>query len=276
MSISPSLDLDPDFEDFNFCATVDPALVPGRGPTSAFLYEMVCRARKGERASADEFADTIYWTLQEGSFEAFKWKHGPRPISYEDWFFAKIVQLLEILLYDTLLVDHGDPPKTEEPWKEGDLTGDGPIPSEPRLRRAFKTGDLEHFDWWSLVRRVCKAGPKRLKVFDSVIEHQIKLKATEPPEAHNVPEESTLSAPPPRQRLSRNDERNMLIISLRRRGTEPEDICRMLDRRGFDTTPGMQKCDVDTWVLAWNDPEFHKNVQQLFAKAARRFRDVKS
>ena len=90
-----------------------------------------CTEVGGERGSANEFADAIYWTLQQGSFEAFEWKYGPRPIRYDDWFYAKLLRFSEILIYEKLLIGHRYPPETEEPWKESFLTGRGPVPSEP-------------------------------------------------------------------------------------------------------------------------------------------------
>ena len=63
---------------------------------------MVHAARRGDRSAGFEFTDTMFWTLRPESFECFQRVHGPRAISYRDWFYAKLSQFLDILTYEKL------------------------------------------------------------------------------------------------------------------------------------------------------------------------------
>ena len=126
-----TLFLDREFPDFNFCETLDPDLRPGSGPSQLALIQMVHAARQGDRSAGFEFTDTMFRTLRPESFECFQRLHGPRAISYRDWFYAKLSQFLDILTYEKLALDGFGPdgkartPETDKPWEEG-LTVLGP------------------------------------------------------------------------------------------------------------------------------------------------------
>ena len=47
-------------------------------------------------------------------------------------------------------------------------------------------------------------------------------------------------------------------------------VCEILDRNGIVTTSEMRKASVLQWTVAWDDPEFRKNVQTMFSKAKAR------
>ena len=67
----------------------------------------------------------MFRTLQEETFRCFERLHGARPISYEDWFYCKLNQFLELLVYERLPLSVGPPPecswipRTDRPWEEG-------------------------------------------------------------------------------------------------------------------------------------------------------------
>ena len=48
------------------------------------------------------------WTLRPETWECFQRTHGDRPISHRDWFYAKLVQFFDILLYDELTVNEAN------------------------------------------------------------------------------------------------------------------------------------------------------------------------
>jgi hypothetical protein len=177
-----SLDMDRAFQDFNFSALVDPTL-KSRLP-QARLYELVYQARQSPRDAGD-FADVMYWTLREATFECFQRIHGPRPIQYREWFYAKLTQLLDILVYEQLSVDgivtpegKWAAPQTDRPWKEGSYvlgsTGEGPEPED--LERAFGPEDVESFDWVGFVRELCEAGNQRGAVLADLLYSRAKVR----------------------------------------------------------------------------------------------------
>ncbi len=67
----------------------------------------------------------MYHTLLEATFECFQRMHGPRAIDYRDWFYSKLSQYLEILVYEKLSLFGVESdgrikePQTDRPWEEG-------------------------------------------------------------------------------------------------------------------------------------------------------------
>ncbi len=175
------LDLDDKFRDFFYCSIWDPALAPGSGPNQSVLFRMVYLARQNPKRGCAEFGDTMRWTLRQEAFECFQRLHGPRPIRFEHWFYAKLEQLVTILLYEELLVyGVGDsigpePPRTERLWEEGTgvLTGELPLIQQDDLEQAFSPRDSTEYDWAILVRAVLKAGEGRFAAFQRIIQERI-------------------------------------------------------------------------------------------------------
>jgi hypothetical protein len=66
---------------------------------------MVYQARKGNRLAAGQFADAMYCPLRPETRECFQRSHGFRPVSHRDWFYAKLVQFLDILVHDELTIE---------------------------------------------------------------------------------------------------------------------------------------------------------------------------
>ena len=141
------LTLDRAFEEFNFSWILDPTL--SGGPSQAVLLQLVYAARQGDRSATFELVDTMCCTLREETFECFQKAHGPRPIRYRDWYYSKLLQFLEILVYEQLSVDRLRPdgtayePQTDRPWEEGVtiLGSAGPAVQDDDVERAFEPGD---------------------------------------------------------------------------------------------------------------------------------------
>jgi len=157
--------LDREFPDFNFSATWDPDLRPGGGPSQLKLIQMVHGARLGERGAAAGFIETMYWTLRLESFECFQRVHGPCSISYRDWFYAKLSQFLDLLVYEQLAVAGPGGTtglKAGAPWEEGFLVlGPGELAVDTVYRMArlrelpsVKVGRALRFDLVALERYV--------------------------------------------------------------------------------------------------------------------------
>jgi hypothetical protein len=145
------LEMDRNFRDFNFSAIQDPTVAPGSGPTEKDLYKLAHFIRKGNRSLSVEFADAMSWTLLEESFQCFQVTHGPRPIRYAVWFYAKLEQFLSILMYEELYV-YGPgladlaTPQSDRPWEEGFLTAKTPLIQAPDLRQVFSHENSREFD----------------------------------------------------------------------------------------------------------------------------------
>jgi hypothetical protein len=60
--------------------------------------------------------------------------------------------------------------------------------------------------------------------------------------------------------------RNNLIRQALDAGESRAEICQMLDKHKIPTTENMQSSGIVQWATAWDDPDFKKNVQQLFSK----------
>jgi hypothetical protein len=263
-----ALDLDPHFRNFNFCALWDPTLTPSCGPSESALYKLAYLARQGERGAIGEFGNTLDWTLREESFECFQRIHGPRPIRFAHWFYAKLDQLLSILLHDEILVcglgPQGSAGKatTDRPWEEGSgiLTGEIPAIQPDELERAFSPEDSTRYEWFRLVNALLSAGDERLITFQKILEDKIEQRASS---GEDPAEESVR---PIRRRQSPNEERDAIIASCLKRGEHRLDICRILDKKGITTTPQMRNHSLERWTDAWADPQFRNNVQQVFSK----------
>ena len=138
-----SLELNRAFLGFNRSQILDPSL--RTGPSHQDLFNLVYQARAGSPSAAMEFADALDWTLRQETFEAFQKIHGPLPIRYLDWFYSKVVQFLEALVYERLstsgLASDGmsAEPKTDQPWDEGFtvLRSRGPWVEDADVEKAF-------------------------------------------------------------------------------------------------------------------------------------------
>ena len=257
----PALDLERSFLDFNCSRLLDPTMEAGL--RQAFLYKLVYAARQEDRLETLHFADVMRCTLMEVTFDAFERAHGPRAITYADWFYCKLVQFLEILTYERLIAEGAtsEGEATDRPWEKGFYVSGsiGPGIDEGDLTHAFKPEDAETFDWQWLVQEVSTTGGDRGEVLKQIIEDL----ATE-----RVPAKS--------REWSRNKERNLVIRNCLGRGADPEVICRDLDKRTIDPLPIMEQNNIQSFVVALADPRTRNAIQQLISKVSKSEKPVKS
>ncbi len=260
--------LDREFPDFNFSATWDPDLRPGGGPSQLKLIQMVHGARRGERGAAAGFTETMYWTLRPESFECFQRVHGPRSISYRDWFFSKLAQFLDILVYEQLsVVGPGGETglKAGAPWEEGFLVlGPGEVAVDPSdLEKTYVPADNNPTFWGEIVDEVCHAGGDRLAVLEEIMGRlrRRRGRVTSGESATGLP-----AGVRPRREWGRTKERNRIIRELIADDKGGREICVALDEGEEDVLPIMQRRGITTWLAGWADEEVRRNIQQLFSK----------
>jgi hypothetical protein len=261
-----SLDLDPAFADFNFSEGWDPTL--RQGPASSTLYKLVCDARRGNRLAASDFADTIYWTLRPETWDCFQRVHGARPITHREWFFAKVAQFLDILVYDQLTIvgSDGQPRKLQPNEVLTDETtiwrGSGPLIQSDEIERALVAEEWATYQWLDLLQNVSdkredRAGAVQAWLRDQRLAHQ--------------------GDPTSRPRIgwTKNEKRDQIILHSLGRGSAPLSICEELDRRGIPTLPALQKKNISWWKDGWAEPRPRNAIQQLFSKVQKRKPPVK-
>ena len=250
------------FADFNVSETQDPTLKAETGPSQLHLIAWVHQARQGDREARFMFVDTMYWTLREPAFRCFERVHGARAMEYREWFYAKLLQFLNILVHEKLDVAE-TATEVERPWEQGlTVLGTlGPAVDGEAIQAVFSPEQNDPELWSPIVESVCAAPSDRL----GVLSQQMAEWGGQ------------------RQRQSRsggrewhrNRERNQIIRNLHARRVAPEEICAELDRRTIPTLPAMQAAGVSRWVDAWNDPHFRNQSQQLFRKVANPRKAVK-
>ena len=232
--------------------------------SKADLYRLVHKGRKGDRHALAEFADTVYWTLREPAFDAFQREHGVRAISYREWFYYKLLQFFEILLFREILIAEGLGFRSVEPdkaWEEGStvVDGRGPVVQLDELQGALGPERNDCRLWLNLARTVSETSDDRLHAA------QEWLKSRRAPEPSGVQ----------RRGWTKNQERDQIILNCLGRGMEPESICQELDRRTIPTLPAWQAKRIQRWIEAWADPGRRKALQQLLSKIPQRRKAVK-
>ncbi|MDP2997098.1 MAG: hypothetical protein Q8N47_06390 [Bryobacterales bacterium] len=251
------------FADFNVSETRDPTLKAEIGPSQLQLIVWVHEARQGDREARSLFVDTMYWTLREPAFRCFERVHGARAMEYREWFYAKLLQFLNILVHEKLNLAE-TATEVERPWEQGlTVLGTlGPAVDEEAIQAVFSPEQNNPEFWSPIVGSVCAAPSDRLGVLSQRMaewgaqrQRQLRSGGREWP---------------------RNRERNQIIRNLRARGAALEDICAELDRRTIPTLPAMQAAGVSHWVDAGNDPHFRRHVQQVIWKAVNRPKAVKA
>jgi hypothetical protein len=118
----------------------------------------------------------MYWTLREETFRCFERAHGARPIRYDDWFYCKLTQFLELLVYERLSLTYGPPPEcaqkpeTERPWEEGFLVlGPVEVYIEGDVQAAFAPEDNDSTLWAEIVSEVSSAPGDRVAVLEGIL-----------------------------------------------------------------------------------------------------------
>ena len=249
----------------------DPTL--SGGPSQASLLQLVYEARQGERSATLEFVDAMYWTLREETFECFQRVHGPRPIRYREWYYPKLRQFLEMLVYEQLSVDGllsdgtAYEPQTDQPWEEGltILGSAGPAVQDHDVERAFEPGDNDGGSWGQLVRKLSATSENRLTALEAYLRRRSVDRSSKQGPA--LPHTPSTSVPRTRE-WPQNEERNQIIRNLRARGETGRKICEALDKRTIEVLPSLQKRSVFRRVDGWDNPRLRRNIQQLFSKEA--------
>ena len=211
------LTLDPAFVEFNFSGIFDPTL--SGGPSQASLLQLVYEARQRDRSAIFEFVDAMYWTLREETFECFQEVHGPRPIRYRVWYYSKLRQFLEMLVYEQLSVDGllsdgtAYEPQTDRPWEEGltILGSAGPAVQDDDVERAFEPGHNDVASWGQLVREFSATSQNRLAVLEGHLRRRSADRSSKKGPA--LPHTPSTSVPRTRE-WPQNEERNQIIRNL--------------------------------------------------------------
>jgi hypothetical protein len=266
-----TLFLDREFPDFNFCGTLDPDLRPGSGPSQLALIQTAHAARRGDRSARFEFTDTMFRTLRPESFECFQRLHGPRAISYRDWFYAKLSQFLDILTCEKLALDGLGPdgkaraPETDKPWEEGltVLGPGGPGTDSGDLEKTFVLADNDPAFWGGIVDETCRAAGDRLAVLDGIMG---RLRRRRGIVASQEPTTGLPAGVRPRREWGRTKDRNKIIRQLLGEGRGGREICVALDEGEEEVLSIMKKRGIHSWLQGWDDPDLQRNIQQLFSK----------
>jgi hypothetical protein len=250
------LEFDPAFADYNFSELGDPAL--RGGPSSAGLYRLAYKARGGDRAAAQMFVDTMRWTLRPEAWECFQRVHGPRPVSHREWFYAKLMQFFDVLLYDelTIMGSSGHPRKLQptELLDDGATIwgGSGPLIQPDELEQALAAEEYAQHQWYSLVERIQNNPMDRAGAARAWLNEQRK--------AGGVRTERS------RRGWTKNQERDQVILNCLDRGMEPALVCDELHKRTIATLPALQAKGIHRWTEGWLDLEARNAIQQLFSK----------
>jgi hypothetical protein len=256
-------EFDRTFADFNVSEAHDPTLKAGAGPSQLQLIEWVHQARQGDWEARFLFVDKMYWTLREPAFRCFERVHGTRVMEYREWFYAKLLQLLHILVHEKLNVAE-TATEVDRPWEQGlTVLGTlGPAVDGEAIQAVFSPEQNDPELWSAIVESVSAAPSDRLGVLSQRM-------------AERGAQRQRQSRTGGRE-WHRNRERNQIIRNLHARGVAPEEICAELDRRTIPTLPAMQKAGVSRWVDAWNDPHFRNGIQQVIWKVVHPRKAVKS
>ena len=251
---------DDDFRNYSFCEIWNPSLAGG-GPSEDQLFELVDKARKGDRSSPLEFGDTMYWTLRQPAFECFQRDIGPRPITYAEYFYAKLQVFFEILLYEETWFSPEHKSDPHPRWEGRTLMrASGPQIDPEEIERTLFPDDSERVNWVEPVRLMTLECHDRLAALRGWLQRQAQARV------------ATLQK---RSGWSKNGERDTVILNCLRRGMQRQEICEELDKRTIPTLPSLQAREIFTWMNAWATPDGYRAIQRLFSKLAVRLKAVK-
>jgi hypothetical protein len=249
------------FSDFNFFIRPDPN--PQSRVSGWDLFWVVHRSRQGEASALEQLANTFLYTLSRRAAEAFS-SEQQRPIEFEEWFDAKLEQLLNLLLYNAIrgyrYVRSDCTLRSvliEEPEEGVDLLDPvGPQLDWSALRTVVHRDDRT--DWHGLVRAICSAetGVGRVAAFEVWInEHWKKFRAPSQTESG----------------WERNGVRDQVILDCLARGIKRPQIGTELDRQRIAVTlPALRDRGFTTYEAAWADKQGRQVLQQVYSKLDRR------
>ena len=254
---------DREFLEFNLSWSLDETLRAGSGPRESDLYALVQKARKGDADAANDYADTMYWTLRGVALDTFQRTFGARGIEHRDWFYSKLYQFFRILLHDKIEVlgngplGYFGPPNTERPWEEGEiLRGSGRSIDPDELEAAFSVGEE---GWEQFVQIAIAAGEDRFERVRALVRERVPQRAEPKPAASRKSWQWT-----------DNVKRDQIIVEGLAAGRTRPEICQILDQHYIPTTSFMRQHGYTTWGAGWNDKEIRRTVQSVFSKVSHR------
>jgi hypothetical protein len=230
------------FENFNFCGHTDSPPV-SLNQLQKWAYE----ARHGSREAQKHLADTMLWTLRYTTFEAYVKRYSIKLVLYTAWYLEKLSMFVRILL-------DSDPgtPYMERPWKGRFRVpgySDAHIESDHLLFQ-LKPEHYERLDFHELVQSISEHPEDRNAALLAWLKKYIQ------PVGVRTPQESAATA-----------RRNNLIRQAHADHKSGREICEILDRYAIPTTKEMRKNKIFEWTVAWDDPDFNRNIQTMFSKA---------
>ena len=233
------------FEDFNFCGHTDGPPIP-----LTQLQKWAFEAHHGSREAQKHFADTMIWTLRQATFAAYVKRYSITLVIYTAWYVDKLHMFARILL-------DSDPgtPYLERPWKSRFRVpgySDAYLESDHLLFQ-LKPEHYERLDFHELVRSISEHPEDRQAALSAWLKKYVQ------PVSVRTPRESTATA-----------RRNNLIRQAHADRKSGREICEILDRYAIPTTKEMQKHQIFAWTVAWDDPDFNRNVQTMISKAKAR------
>jgi hypothetical protein len=243
-----------EIRDHNFCDFLDQL----EKVDEEFLQAKFCEGYNGH--IEPYFDPIIPLTLHPTSCDAFFRVYPQWPITPRDYYLSKLFQFLYQPIEIRYKVDYrteGDVRKQLEIIL--DRVPDGVM------------AHLHQWDWWDFFDDTCKLDLKEvLESVTSRLDEFCKRTGEGSP-----PQEST-QAKPRRRRRSKTEQRDSMIVSCLSRDLTRAETCQILDDKGIETTRGMKESNVHKWMIAFSDPEFHNNVQQIMSKALKKPQPVKS
>ena len=187
------------------------------------------------RHSSAGFADALARTIRPETFQAFQKIHGPRPISYSDWYCTKLEQFFGILLYERLRVlgigPHGGPGPPNGPAVGGRrsytvrrawlVQRDAiDVPSRPGFKSVH---------WLDAVGQLAEAGPRGPEALEGWLARRAARRKRRRPAARTRrPTEGAREAPSKRtRRVTRHE---IIDSNLAQGGVPRDQICQRLDQ----------------------------------------------
>ena len=258
--VSFSLEMHPDFEDFNFSSIWNPT--GGTGVSARALFRLVYEARQGRSVAKRELSNVIECTLRKAAFEAYQRAHGPLAVDGFDWLCAKLSQFSESMLYERLTVvdeslqDYRR--EVKEPWNQGlqdRFFVEGSRIYEEEIRDYLVPEENRGLNYGELVDMVSQAEPaKRKAAFRQWLRQEKQARIAASREAQPS--------------WGKNQKRNEVIIASLARDIAREQICAELDRRGVPVNlPWLEANGFQTWTAAWEDAAVGRPpIQRLVSK----------
>ncbi len=175
---------DREFRDYNFRE------IPNRGsPSEDQLFDLVDKARNGDRSAFLEFGDIMYWTLRKPAYECYQAECGPEPISYGDYFYAKLQVFLDVLVYEETYHSRDWDPAGSLWEGRTALRSSGPEIYPGDVQELLVPADSERLNWVDLVQVVSIEKHDRLAALRGWLRKHAQPKSINRPDAPGLEQE---------------------------------------------------------------------------------------